>query len=234
MARLESHQQKIANRNIFLVIIFIVLILYFIFSFGIKLLLGTSALIAGLFSKNKNENYSLKKEDFYGSINIDSIPDATNSATINIYGEVTNYDSVDIYLNDEKISSKTISDSFSIEIDNLNDGNNEIHLIAKSKKNTSSKKTARYTVLVKKEKPKLEITEPNDGTKTNKDEIKIAGKTDKEVIINVNSLPVVVNALGEFQTIVKLQAGENKVLITAQDLAGNAESKEIKIIYEKD
>ena len=215
-------------------IIFIILILYFIFSFGIKLLLGTSAIIAGLLNKNTNENYSLKKDDFYGSINIDSIPDATNSATINISGELTSYDSVDIYLNDEKIGNKVATDNFSIEIDNLNDGNNEIYLVAKSKKNPSTKKTARYTVLVKKEKPKLEITEPNDGTKTNKDEVKIAGKTDKEVIININSLPVVVNALGEFQAFVKLQSGENKISITAQDMAGNSDSKEIKVIYEKD
>lgn len=198
------------------------------------MLLATSAFIGNVFNKNKTENYSIKKDDFYGTVDIDSIPDATNSASIVFSGRVSNYDTVLVYLNDKKIDEKEVTDSFDIEIDNLIEGENTVYLIAESAKDKSTKKSESYTVVYKKEKPSLEITSPKDGDKTNKDEIKIVGKTDKEVIIEINSMPVVVNSLGEFQNSVKLQSGENKIVVTAQDIAGNIETKEIKVIYEKD
>ncbi len=234
MKRLESHRQKTIKRNLFFVVVIFILLIYFIFTYGIKILLATSAFIANTFSKNKNENYSIKKDDFYGTVDIDLIPDATNSASILISGRASNYDTVQVYLNDKKVEEREVSDNFNIEINNLTEGENVVYLIAKSTKDKSTKKSDNYTVIYKKDKPNLEITSPKNDEKTNKDEIKVVGKTDKEVIIEINNMPVVVNTLGEFQNSVKLQSGENKIIITAQDIAGNIETKEIKVIYEKD
>ena len=60
------------------------------------------------------------------------------------------------------------------------------------------------------------------------------GETDKETYIKVNDLPVVVDAQGVFQTMVKLKEGENKIAIIAQDVAGNSEEKILILTYEKD
>ena len=89
-------------------------------------------------------------------------------------------------------------------------------------------------MLYKSEKPKLEIKEPQDGLKTNKQEVNLVGETDKETYIKVNDLPVVVDAQGVFQTTLKLKEGENKIIITAQDIADNLEEKVLTVIYEKE
>lgn len=234
MKRLESHREKKIKRNIFLIIVIIFLLIYFIFSYGIKILLGTSAFIANISNRNKPESSIVKKEDFFGSIDVVDIPTATNSSKIVISGQTVNYDKVEFYLDDKKVDEIAVVDSFDKEIDNLQEGDNEIFLLAKSSKSSSTQKTTKYHVLLKKEGPKLEITEPKDGSKTSNEELKISGKTDKEVIVEINNLPIVVNVLGEFQTSLKLQSGENKILITAQDIAGNIESKTITVTYEKD
>ena len=233
MRRLESHREKTIKKNIFFIVVVFVLLIYFIFAYGIKILLSTSVFISNMVNRNNKDNYSVSKEDFYGTIDIDSIPSATNSSSITLAGRISNYDLLQVYLNDEKVREEKSTDSFTVDIDNLKEGNNDIYIIAKSTKNKVSKKTTVYSVIYKKEKPKLEISSPKDGDKTSSDEIKIVGKTDKEVIIEINSMPVVVNTLGEFQSLVKLQPGENKIQITAQDVAGNTEIKELKIIFEK-
>ena len=78
---------------------------------------------------------------------------------------------------------------------------------------------------MKTEKPKLEVSQPNDNTKTNKQEIKIEGKTDKETYIKVNGQPVVVDSQGAFQTLLKLNDGDNSIEIIAEDIVGNQEKR---------
>jgi hypothetical protein len=232
--RLEAHRQKTIKRNLFFLTIFFIFLIYFIFTIGLKILLTTSAFIANTFSPHKEENYAIKKNDFYGTIDINQIPEATNSASIIVSGQTTNYDIVEVYLNNQKVQEKDVTDNFSFQIDNLVSGENTIYFVAKSSKDRSTKKSESYTVLYKKEKPNLEITSPEEDKKTNQEEILISGKTDKNVFIEINSSPVVVNTLGEFQSTLKLQPGENKILITAQDIAGNVTSKELIVVYEKD
>jgi len=232
--RLQSHRQKTIRKNLFFVILAFILLVCFIFSYGIKILLATSAFIANTFNKNKAENSLTAKDDFYGTIDLDGIPDATNSASIILSGRIINYDKIQVFLNDEKVEEKIATENFHINVDNLIEGNNTIYLIAQSTKNSSTKKSDNHTIIYKKNDPNLEIISPKNDEKTNKDEITVVGKTDKEVIIKINNMPVVVNTLGEFQNSVKLQSGENKIIITAQDIAANIKTKEIKVIYEKD
>lgn len=234
MKRLERHQKNILTRNLFLIATVFVLLIIFIFTVGIKTLLESAAFISQLTKKNQPEDLSTKKNDFIGNIDITNIPTATNSSQIIVSGKILNYDSVVVYLDDEKVDQMDVQDTFDLKIDNLKDGDNKIYFLAKSKKNKLIEKTSVYNVFVKKEKPKLEIIEPTNNTKTAKEEIKLVGKTDKEVMIDVNDLPLVVNALGDFETFVKLHLGENKINITAQDIAGNFESKTVTVVYEKD
>ena len=89
-------------------------------------------------------------------------------------------------------------------------------------------------MLLKTEKPKLEVSQPNDNSKTNKQEIKIEGKTDKETYIKINGQPVVVDSQGSFVTLFKLNEGDNSIEIIAEDIVGNQEKKTIKVTYSKD
>jgi len=199
------------------------------------MLLNTSIFVANIF--NKNEVIPLaKNEDVYGAINIDDIPSATNSAKIVISGSVVNYTVLRFYINDEKVKEKEISasDNFSEEIGDLVSGNNEVYIKASTKDGKNSKKTEVFQVFYNNEKPKLEISEPADNSKTSKPDILIKGMTDKEVFIKINDLPVVVNANGNWETNIKLKDGDNLIAITASDLAGNTESKTITVNYQKE
>ncbi|MFA5770663.1 MAG: Ig-like domain-containing protein [Patescibacteria group bacterium] len=234
MGRLERVQEKKVKNTIFLYVVILFVVLYFIFTVGFKLLLSTSSFISGVFPQPSTKPL-VKTEDSFSSIDISSIPQATNSAKIIISGSVLNFDNLDFYLNSKKVKEiESSSDTFSEEIGDLEKGDNYIYIKAKSKDTKTEKNTISYKVFYKNEKPKLEITEPSDNSTTNNQEIKIKGNTDKETYIHVNDLPVVVDANGNFETSVRLKDGENQIVMTAQDIAGNVETKTLKIIYQKD
>jgi hypothetical protein len=234
MGRLERVQEKKLKNTIILYVVILFVVLYFIFTFGIKLLLNTSSFISGLFPQPSTKPLS-KAEDNFSSIDISSIPQATNSAKIIVSGSVLNFDTLDFYLNKEKVKEiESVQDIFNEEIGDLEKGDNSVYILAKSKDSKIQKTTITYKVFYKSEKPKLEISEPADNSTTNNQEIKIKGSTDKETYIHVNDLPVVVDANGNFETTVRLKDGDNQITAEAQDIAGNTETKTIKVTYQKD
>lgn len=212
----------------------LIMVFIFILTVGFKILLNTSLYINQLFNKNSPQ-VTVEKESFNGDLSIDSIPEATNSAKVLVSGSISNFDSITLYLNKEKIKEIPVaSDSFSLEIENLIKGDNTIYFLAKSKKFKETKQSDTYRVTYKDDKPKLEVSEPTDQFKTNKQEIKVSGKTDEDNTVKVNSLPVVVDFQGGFQTTIKLNDGDNKIKITVEDNFGNTESKELTVNYQKD
>lgn len=235
MSRLSDHERKqFAYKSFFLIGLTLAFII-FLLSFGFKLIINGSLFINQLANGSKNSSDTVQIEQSLTSLLVDPPPSATSSSRLLITGSTVNFDAVEIYLNSEKITDGYITtDSFSEEITGLGKGENLIYVIAKSKKTKNTKKSPLFTVLLKTERPKLEITQPNDNSKTNKQEIKIEGKTDKETYIKVNSQPVVVDSQGAFQTLLKLNEGDNSIEIIAEDIVGNQEKKTLKVTYSKD
>ena len=234
MGRLERVQEKKLRNKIILYIVILFLVLYFIFTFGIKLLLNSSSFIAGIFPQPSAKPLS-KTKDTFNSIDVSSLPQATNSAKFIVSGSILNFDILDFYLNGKKVKEvESSSDTFSEEIGDLEKGDNNFYIQAKSKDSKIEKNTITYKVFYKNEKPKLDISEPIDNLTTNNQEIKVKGSTDKETYVRVNDLPVVVDANGNFETTVRLKDGDNQIVITAQDIAGNMETKSLKVTYQKD
>jgi len=226
---------KNLSKNIFYLIILFLFLLIFIFTIGFRLLLNSSVFIANFFSKKTPETLT-KIDNHYGSIFIDNIKTATNSPSISIDGSFVNFDKIEFYLNDKKVKeiNNPSTDTFSETVQDLKIGENTIYLKGINTEENFSKKTQKYTVFYKNEKPKLEIFEPKNEEQTNKNEIKISGETDKEVFVKINGLPITVDALGKFTTTLRLSEGENNIEIIAEDIAGNIETKTIKVIYQKD
>lgn len=235
MTRLQQHQQKQFKTRIVALVIFLILILYFIFSFGIRLLLNVSVYIANLGQKNSTLPIT-KTTDSFGSVSIDSIPSATNSAHIVVTGSVINFNLLEFYVNGDKVKNTTLdsSDSFSEEIGDLKNGENEVFIKGKIKDSTVEKQTQVYTVIYKANSPKLDISSPSDKAKVSTQEVSVKGATDKETYIKINDLPIVVDAQGNFQTNIKLKDGDNQIIVVAQDIAGNTETKSITVTYQKD
>jgi hypothetical protein len=234
MGRLERVQEKKMKNTILVYVVILFIVLYFIFTFGIKLLLNTSSFISGLFPQ-PSIKLAPKNEDNFTSVDISSIPQATNSAKIIVSGSTLNFDIVDFYLNKIKVKEiVSTGDIFNEEIGDLEKGENSIYITAKSNDSKIEKSTITYKVFYKSEKPKLEISEPADNSTTNIQEIKVRGNTDKETYIHINELPVVVDANGSFETSVRLKDGDNQIVATAVDIAGNTEVKTIKVTYQKE
>ena len=76
--------------------------------------------------------------------------------------------------------------------------------------------------------------EPSDNSTTNTQEIKVKEIPIKKHIFISNDLPVIVDANGGFETSIRLKDGDNQITATAQDMAGNIETKTIKVTYQKD
>ncbi|OGK20456.1 hypothetical protein A3C98_03600 [Candidatus Roizmanbacteria bacterium RIFCSPHIGHO2_02_FULL_37_15] len=235
MSRLAEQQKKQFTTKIIIVILVLVAVVILIFTVGLKILLNTSVFVAKLSEKSQSPLLN-KNQNFIGDVDIVNIPTATNSSRIIVEGGVVNFNQIEFYLNGDLVKETSLltSDNFSEEIGDLAIGENEVYIIGKSKEENEEKKSKVYTVFYKSEKPRLEVSEPQDGLKTVKQELEIKGLTDKETYIKVNDLPVVVDAQGTFQTTVKLNEGENKIFIKAQDVAGNSEEKTLTVIYEKE
>lgn len=234
MGRLERVQEKKMKNTIFLYALILFVVLYFIFTFGIKILLNTSSFISGIFPQPSTKPIA-KTEESFNSIDISSIPQATNSAKIIVSGSILNFDTLEFFLNSKKVKEvESSSDTFTEEIGDLEKGNNNLYIKASSKDSKTEKNTITYKVYYKNEKPKLEISEPSDNLTTNNQEIKVKGNTDKETYIHINDIPVVVDANGAFETSVRLKDGDNQINATAVDIAGNIETKTLKVIYQKD
>lgn len=236
MSRLNSYQQKQFRNKLIFYILCISTLVVLLFTFGLKLIVNTTLFISEVTSDKKNSQSTEKKEDFYGILNIDDLPIATNSAKIAVSGSSSNFEKIEFYLNSEKIKEISLKSSevFSEEIGDLKLGENEIYLKAIAKDSKNQRKSTFFTILYKNEKPKLEVSEPSDATKTSQSTIKVAGKTDGDIYIKVNRLPLVTDSNGNFQTTVNLNSGENKIIVAAEDNAGNIETKTLTVSYQKD
>lgn len=198
-------------------------------------MINTALFIAKLSQKDKtNQAKTTNVDDINLPPEIFDLPEATNSAKIKVSIQAVSSDKVLLYVNDQlQKEIEPNEDVFEQEIE-LKKGENSIYLISENQKTKQKKDSKTYQIIYKDEKPLLEITSPQDKEKTNKDEIQISGRTEKEVFVRINDFPVIVDSEGGFASSLKLKEGENKIKVEAKDIAGNTEIKELTIIYQKE
>ncbi len=233
MSHLSKHLQKQNNEKILILIASGVVLGLILLALGLKLLANASFLLNSTFGKNDNND--IKTEEFVGTLDIDEVPIATNSASLFISGNVNNFDKVEVYIN--KVLRKTIAtsveDSFNEKISGLKQGQNEIYIKATNTKAKQERKSEVFPVEYKK-KLELELKEPQEGATIRTEDVKVIGTTDKDTTVQVNNHPAVVDSSGTFEATIRLKEGENTLVIEAEDLAGNTQKKEIKVMYQKD
>jgi hypothetical protein len=235
MRTVSSHQQKRYFRQIIFYFFLLILVVVFIATVGIKLIINLTLFIADItHPKIENSLPKTQETEIIFPPEISELPSATNSSKIKISGSARGGKNLSIFVNDQLQKEVVLQDdSFETEID-LNSSQNSIYLVLENPQTKEKKHSNVYTVIYKSEKPKLEITSPEDQKKISKDEVEIVGQTEKEIFIKINDLPVVVDAEGKFSYNLKLKEGENKILVEAQDIAGNIETKELTVIYQKE
>lgn len=96
----------------------------------------------------------------------------------------------------------------------------------------NQEKDAEFAARIKGEsdtdEPNLKVTTPKDGAKTSNESIEVTGTTDVSATVEVNGKPVD-NELGKFSTKVTLKEGDNEIVVTATDAAGNEATLTISV-----
>ncbi|OGK17545.1 hypothetical protein A3D80_04575 [Candidatus Roizmanbacteria bacterium RIFCSPHIGHO2_02_FULL_40_13b] len=233
MIEYRNSRSKKQRQNIILLSIFAVLLIIFLFTFGFNLLINTTLFIANL-TNNSNKSQVNKNDEFVLAPELFSLSDATSSAQLVINGTAQKNSKLSFYVNGQKQKEIIIdADTFEDEL-TLQKGQNEIYVQMDIAKDTISKKSDTYHIVYLDQKPRLELAFPSDGFRTNKSDITVSGSTDSGVSIRVNGSPVTLSSDSKFNQTLQLSDGENKIVITATDQAGNTETKELTITLERD
>ncbi|MCX7996769.1 MAG: hypothetical protein N2691_03345 [Patescibacteria group bacterium] len=230
-----SHKQAHFRKQMYALGAGLLLLLLFLAVFGLNSVIAVSSWIGDKIS-GRNSALQEQNEEFFGTVFVDDLPPATNSARILVSGSAANFESVQIYLNGTLVkTAKVLSqDLFSETVGSLREGPNTIEIIGISAKHKERKSTKPITVVYKNNKPRLEVSEPQDGATVNSREVTFKGTTDQDVTLEIDGAPVVVTANGSFEKTVRLSEGENKITVLAIDEATNETKQEFTLIYKKE
>lgn len=234
--RLERHQREQARKKYLVLGLVIVGVLVFFWTIGVPMFVNLSGK-AGAMLGGSSQSADNSGDVEFSDVEITNIPDATNSAELDISGTVSNIDNLTIFLNgsvEKKIDVSKKSD-FEARIDGLESGTNEVYASGSRAGSKNVRETQKYTVTYREGKPKLEIESPGDGSSTPRDEISVTGKTESGsgFTVQVNGIPTVRRSDGGFTATVRLKEGDNKITVNVSDDAGNSEEKSITVKYEK-
>lgn len=233
-SRLLRQREKQSKKNLYLSILGIIFVVFFIFKLGIPLLVNFSLFVGGLkdkadVSENKVSN------SFIATPVIDTLPTATNSAIIKVSGHALNAKSIKLYINDEFIEKTSVDSDGKFDFDNIELSKGENRIKAKSTIDNNKESDFSDAILIsyKDKDPSLTVDSPKNDQFFSKDEdsIEIKGKTDPEVKVTVNGFWAIVDEAGNFSYNMRLENGENKIIVEALDEAGNKKTQELKVAY---
>lgn len=233
MSPYTSHRQRKYSRQIFLYGIILVCLVIFMATAGLSLLIKGTIFYSNLTDQTKKEQ-TRKNPNILGQPQFLDLPDATNSSQLTIKGSATKKMNIKIFVNDDPQKDLFLAtDEFETSVV-LNKGENSIYAILEDPKTKTSIKSDVYSVYYGDDQVKLDILEPSDGSRVDKEDLTIVGQTTSDSLIRINDLPTVVGFDGTFRKTVILSPGENKITIWVQNRAGSTDSKEITVTYEKD
>lgn len=234
-ARTRRSLQRRASKNQNMkYLIILVLVIIFLATIGVKLAINTSLFIAGLSDNSFESVNESGSREILVAPELYNVPDATNSARLSLEGRGTKDTTLTVFLNDEEVEKIDMdSEEFDVDI-TLEKGENILYLQTEDEKQKRVKDSSVYTIILDTEKPELDITSPADGDTVYTQEVRIEGTTSENTTVKINNLPTVVSSDGTFRRNIRLQEGDNTITITAENSAGNEESIELKVRYERD
>lgn len=230
--RLKKEKKKVVSQSIMMIGVAAILLFSFIF-----------VVIPNFFTFINNfldSSTPFQEEDTTPpQIPIISAPiNATNSAELKItgFGEPESF--VIVIQNGSKNERVTISEDGSFEVPlTLETGENKISAYSVDQAENESATTKDYITIYDTTAPSIEIIEPADGTKFEtraNQSITITGKTGEDEAgtkIYINDRVVFPKDDGTFSYSYRLNEGENKLEIRAQDKAGNTNKIEVTYTF---
>lgn len=229
----RTTQEKTKKQILFFAIAIIILILGTL-SFGPKVLSSIASFTSG-FKNTSTTTTVTKEQNTLESPFIDSIPDATDSAGINISGSSTYSDAqIELFVNGNLYDTTPLTQDqkFSFDMVKLTEGGNSIKARVKKGDQVGSF-TREYNVIYSKGTPKLDINSPTEGQQFTRGDqtITVQGTTDTDNTVTVNGSRAIVDSSGNFSYNLNLSEGDNNLMISAVNQAGQKTEKTLKVNY---
>lgn len=164
---------------------------------------------------------------------ISALPEATNSARIRVEGFTEPKVETSLWRNEEMFTTTQSDDSGSFGFDlDLTEGENRIQVKAKDDQGNESESIIK-TVVYDRSEIVIIIESPTDNTeifgKTNQN-LTVIGKVSKpEASVSVNGSFARVDAAGKFSAMIRLNEGDNTIVVKATGRAGNTAEKTIPV-----
>lgn len=230
--KLSKKEEERIYRRIIVTTILSLLLLFVIFNWGIRLLVGVADfwdILRGGRQTQVTSNLPLFPP------RLESLPNATNSAQITIYGFAAPGSNVELFLNGQSQGKKLVAKDNNFEFTKLTlqDGENRINAIATDDKGETSQPSPTTTILLKNKAPKIIVNTPAEGSvfSGSTSEIQVFGKAEGATQVTINGFWATLLSDGTFSYNLKLAQGENKISITAVDDAGNKTVHERSVTY---
>lgn len=230
--RLSRREERQSKKKLIYSLVGIVLVLFFLFKFGIPLLTQFSLFVAGK-NQGNDTTQTTNQPTFIAPPILNQSFSATNSAQIKVSGTAQNKQQVKLYVNDQVVDTKDTQSDGTFSFDNvtLQNGDNKIQTKAKVNDKESDFSNT-WTVTFQNKAPSLDVNSPSDGQSFSKDpSITVKGKTDADAKVTVNDFQAIVNDDGTFSYTMQMQNGDNQLKVIAQDAAGNKTEKDLKVTY---
>jgi len=166
---------------------------------------------------------------------LNALPEATNSAELNISGLAAEGLTIKIFLTGSE-AQEIVTDKdgkFSTNELKLTLGNNEIYALAVDQEGNQSAPSEKISVWYENKPPELEVSQPADKTviSNEKGKVEIIGKANPEANVQINEHLVILDKDGNFKYSLNLSVGENNIKIIAKDKAGNQTEKSLMVSY---
>ncbi len=232
-SRLTRRVEKQNKKQLYLSILGLVVFLIAIIKLGppILALLGNAI---DLISPKSQQSLDLSNAPLQTPI-LDTLPPATPSSKIKVTGKSFYKEGeIELYLNDSLFKKTSVDEKgdFSFEDVTLIEGDNYIKA-RQTKNGKKSDYSEEKKITYIKNQPKLDINSPSDKATFKKadQEITVNGKTDPDNKVTINGFVAIVDSVGNFSYVLKLNEGDNKIKIEATNPVDMKTSKEITVSY---
>jgi hypothetical protein len=138
-----------------------------------------------------------------------------------------------LFVDDEPVST-VISDGDGLADINLNlaqEGTYRITAVMETLVGERSLPSPTQVLVVDRTPPSLLLTSPSEPQVVGKS-VQVAGRTEPDVRLTLNQLPVAVSEAGEFEYELPLTPGINEIILVATDRAGNSINLQSVIVSE--
>lgn len=227
-SRLARNQSKLLFRQAVFLVGLTLFLLFILIRFGIPILIRLAAFFG---DKGDSSDVPIEQTQALLPPTLQPLPEATNSAQLELGGFAQENQRVRVFLNanplDDVVSGN--DGSFSLPV-TLRKGENRIWATVRTD-DQESEQSPELMMVYDDESPQITLDSPQDGIEFTEDNVEVKGLVSEEVYLTIQGRLVNQDSDGSFTSSLTLQEGENIITVFAKDSAGNAATKEVKVIY---